>query len=147
MDKRPLTRVTSIKLDASDRIIQLVITHFPSYQTLETGLVRYLNNLFVLRIMNNLIPVIQSGNAEDASDNRVLTLYETLEETHIHRFRVNLICIRFFTAHLDLPQLNQHEEWQFYSLLRVRKIIRRCLHVKSHQCDILFANVFIVLAV
>ena len=90
------------KLDVFDTILQLAITIFPIFQTLETGLTRYLKNLFVLRTINNLIPVIKSGNAEDALDT-VLRLYETLEENHIDRFRVSLMCIRFFTAHFDLP--------------------------------------------
>ena len=56
------------KLDTSDRILQLAVELFPKYQTLETGLIRYSNNLFVLRTMRNLKPIIESGNSEDALD-------------------------------------------------------------------------------
>ena len=102
------------KLHASDPILLLAVQLFPNYDTLETGLIRYMNNLFVLRTVRNMIPAIESGHAEDVLDSAI-KLIETLESNHIDRFRMHLTCIRFFTSNFDLPQFQA--DFQVYTRL------------------------------
>ena len=112
------------KLHVTDQILHVAFDLFPDPDDIIYCVNGYIVQLNVFNEMENRVECVE-GNDHVGALQIVLNLSQYLSERqYLDKFRVELVCMEFLTTHIEFG------EWQYYSMLFIYTILRKCQHLE-----------------